>query len=159
MNPTSSDISSHKLVLSREFKASRERLWQAWTQPEQIQQWLGSGDDVEIESVLMDLRVGGKFRIQQKMEDGEYYTAAGTYLEVIAPERLVYTWDWEKDGRGTEFGELEGNETQVTVEFLPRGQKTEVVLTHEKFASIKSRDSHEGGWKSWMGRLAQFVEA
>jgi uncharacterized protein YndB with AHSA1/START domain len=106
----------------------------------------------------MDLRVGGKFRIQTKMDD-EFFTAAGTYLEVKTPERLVYTWDWEKDGGGTEFGELEGKETQVTVELRASSKGTQLVLTHEKFTSAESRDRHEGGWKDWLGRLAKFVEA
>ena len=59
--------------------------------------------------VHMDLREGGKFRIQMKSPDGEYFTAVGEFREVKAPERLVYTWDWEKEGSGTEFGEVEGN--------------------------------------------------
>ena len=68
--------------------------------------------------VHMDLRVGGKFRIQMKNPDGEYFTAVGEFREVKAPERLVYTWDWEKDGSGTEFGEVEGKTSLITVEFL-----------------------------------------
>jgi uncharacterized protein YndB with AHSA1/START domain len=106
----------------------------------------------------MDLRVGGKFRIQTKTPDGEFFTAAGTYLEVRAPERLVYTWDWEKDGTGTEFGELEGKETQVTLEFRASKKGTQLVLTHEKFASAESRDRHEGGWQNWLSKLAKFIE-
>jgi uncharacterized protein YndB with AHSA1/START domain len=117
------------------------------------------GEGVTIESVKVDLRVGGKFRIQQKMEDGEFYTAVGTYLEVKPLERLVYTWDWEKDGAGEEFGELEGNDTQVTVEFRVGGPGTQLVLTHEKFTSSQRRDRHEGGWTDWTGRLAKFLGA
>jgi uncharacterized protein YndB with AHSA1/START domain len=147
-----------RLVISRDFNAPRDRVWKAWTEPAQIKQWLGAGEGMKIESMKMDLRVGGKFRIQQKMADGEFYTAVGTYLEVKVPERLVYTWDWEKDGGGTEFGELEGSETQVTVEFQARGKQTHLVLTHEKFASAESRDRHEEGWQSWLGKLAKFVE-
>ena len=147
-----------KLVITREFDAPAELLWKAWTDPEQIKEWLDLSQGVTIESVKTDLRVGGKFRIQQKMADGEFFTAAGTYLEVKAPERLVYTWDWEKDGAGAEFGELEGNETQVTVEFRASGNRTQLVLTHEKFASAETRDRHEGGWQSWISRLAKFIE-
>ena len=150
----------HKLVVTRDFNAPRDLVWKAWTEPSQVKAWLWSGDgDMTLESVQMDLRVGGRFRIQQKTEDGEYYTAAGTYLEVNAPSRLVHTWDWEKDGSGTEFGELEGNETQVTVEFHERGKQTQVVLTHENFASEKSRDSHEHGWTRWLAQAAEFIEA
>lgn len=157
-NPTP-NTPNIKLVVSREFDAPRELVWKAWTEPGQIKEWLRLVEDMSIESVKVDLRVGGKFRIQTKMTDGEFFTAAGTYLEVKTPERLVYTWDWEKDGGGTEFGELEGRETQVTVEFRVGRKGTQLVLTHEKFASTESRDRHEGGWQNWLSKLAEFVEA
>jgi uncharacterized protein YndB with AHSA1/START domain len=151
---------THKLIVSREFEAPRDLVWKAWTDAGQVKAWLSLGEDSTIESVTMDLREGGRFRIQTKQkEDGEFFTAAGTYLEVKAPERLVYTWDWEKDGAGTEFGELEGKETQLTVEFREKGKRTELVLTQENFTSIESRDRHVGGWKGWLGRMAKFVEA
>ena len=160
-SPSASGIVTHKLVISREFKAPRELVWQAWTQPEHVKEWLSLGEDITIGSVKADLHTGGRFRIQQQMDDGEFYTAAGVYLEVKAPEKLVYTWDWEKDGAGEEYGELEGNPTQVTLQLYPsenNDQHTRLVLTHEKFATEKSRDSHQVGWTSWLGRLAQFVE-
>lgn len=150
---------SHTLVVKREFKAPRELVWKAWTDPAHMRQWLGAGEGMKVESVTMDLRAGGKFRIQQITEDGEYYTAAGTYLEVIPEKRLVHTWDWEKDGSGTAFGDLEGNETQVTVEFQPHGEQTLLVLTQEKFATVKSRDGHEEGWTQWLEKVAKSIEA
>lgn len=149
---------THKLVITREFEAPRPLVWKAWTDPEQTKAWLSMGEGMTIETVTMDLRVGGKFRIQTQRADGEFFTSAGTYLEVNPPERLVYTWDWEKDGAGTEFGELEGRETQVTVEFRDRGERTQLVLTHEKFASVESRDSHEDGWNDLLGRMAAFLK-
>jgi len=158
-NNPAPNIPNHKLVVSREFDAPRELVWKAWTEPQQIKQWLQLGEGMTIESVKMDLRLGGRFRIQTRMADGEFFTAAGRYLEVKPLERLVYTWDWEKDGGGTEFGELEGNETQVTVEFRASSTGTQLVLTHERFASAESRDRHEGGWTDWMSRLAKFIEA
>jgi uncharacterized protein YndB with AHSA1/START domain len=157
-NPTTNPTDC-KLVIAREFDAPRELVWKAWTEPGQIKEWLGLDGEVMVESVRVDLRVGGKFRTQIRSAEGEFFTAAGTYLEVKTPERLVYTWDWEKDGGGTEFGELEGNETQLTVEFRASGKQTQLVLTHEKFASVESRDRHEGGWQVWIGRLARFIAA
>ncbi len=156
-NPTPNPT-EYKLVVSREFNAARERVWQAWTQPEQIKSWLGGFSEMTVESARADLRVGGKFRIQLRQPDGEYFTAAGTYLEVKAPEKLVYTWDWEKDGAGAEFGELEGKETLLTIEFRAKGNRTELILTHERFTSIERRDRHEGGWKLWLEKLVPYVE-
>jgi uncharacterized protein YndB with AHSA1/START domain len=107
----------------------------------------------------MDLRVGGKYRIQMKTPDGEFFTAVGEFREVKAPERLVYTWDYEKDGSGAEFGEVEGKPSLITVEFLKRGERTEFVLTHSRFASVESRDNHARGWGNGVESFAKFVEA
>ena len=149
---------THKLVVVRDFEAPRELVWRAWTDPSQTKQWLGF-EHMAVESIVADLQVGGRFRIQmKKADDGEYYTAVGTYLEVKTLERLVYTWDWEKDGAGTEFGEVEGNDTQVTVELHPNGKFTRLILTHEKFLSAQRRDNHEKGWNDWLERMAKFVE-
>jgi uncharacterized protein YndB with AHSA1/START domain len=156
-NPT--DTPNHKLVIMREFEVPSELVWKAWTEPSQVKAWLELGEETTIESVKMDLRVGGKFRIQTKDDEGEYFTAAGTYLEVKPTEKLVYTWDWEKDGSEKEFGELEGDESQLTVEFRPSGNKTQLVLTHERFSSVEKRDRHEGGWTKWVDRLAKFIKA
>ena len=155
-NPTEPAV-DRMLIITREFDAPRDLVWRAWTEPEQIKQWLRADDGMVVESVKTDLRIGGRFRTQMKSSDGEYYTAAGHYLEVKPPERVVYTWDWEKDGSGTEFGEMEGNQSRVTVELRAIGKRTELVLTHENLASKKSRDSHQKGWTTWLERMAKFI--
>ncbi|MEZ5405748.1 MAG: SRPBCC domain-containing protein [Verrucomicrobiia bacterium] len=157
-NDLTTSTSDLTLVLTHEFNVPRELVWKAWTEPEQVKKWMELGENITMESVQVDLRVGGKFRSQIKMADGEFFTVVGTYLEVKAPERLVCTSDWEKDGSGTGFGELEGNETQVTVELLVSGKGTQVVLTHEKFTSIEMRDQNEQAWQSWMRGLTKFLE-
>jgi uncharacterized protein YndB with AHSA1/START domain len=146
------------LVLTRLLNAPQELAFKAWTTPEHIQQWMRPEPGMEVPRASMDLRVGGKFRIQMKQPDGEYFTAVGEFREVKAPERLVYTWDWEKDGSGAEFGEVEGKTSLITVEFLKRGNKTEFVMTHSRFATVQSRDSHAQGWGRALESFAGFVE-
>src|SRR6185295_5984185 len=114
------------LVIKRTLNASPKRAFHVWTAPEDIQQWMRPEPGMVVPSVKLDLRVGGKFRIQMKNPDGEFFTAVGAFQEVKAPERLVYTWDWEKDGGGTEFGEVEGKPSLITVEFVKRGEQTEM---------------------------------
>ena len=146
------------LILKRMLSAPPERAFRAWTSPEHIQQWMRPDPSLEIPLVSMDLRVGGKFRIQMRKPNGEFFTAAGEFREVKAPERLVYTWDWEKDGSGTEFGELEGKTTLITVEFIKRGEQTELVFTHSRFATSESRDNHARGWTNGLDSFAKFVQ-
>ena len=146
------------LILRRILKAPPELAFKAWTTAEHIQQWMRPEPGMVVPFASMDLRVGGKFRIQMKHADGEFFTAAGEFREVKPPERLVYTWDGEKDGSGTEFGELDGKPTLMTVEFLKRGNQTEFVLTHSRFATPESRDNHAKGWSRIADSFAAFVE-
>ena len=146
------------LILKRVLNATPERAFQAWTTPEHIQQWMRPEPGMVVSLASMDLRVGGKFRIQMKMPDGEFFTAVGEFREVKPPTRLVYTWDWEKDGSGAEFGEVEGKTSLVTVEFLKHGRQTELVLTHSRFATVQSRDSHAQGWVKLVESFAALVE-
>src|SRR6266852_2787555 len=144
------------LEIKRLIKAPRERVFEAWTDPEQLKKWFGPDDDMVVPLAKVDLRVGGKYRIQMKRPDGEFHTAVGTYREVNPPERLVFTWAWEKDGSKPDFGEVEPSEMLVTLEFHARGQQTELVLRQERFASVESRDRHEQGWTGCFDKLEKF---
>ena len=146
------------LIVRRTLNAPQELAFKAWTTPEHIQQWMCPEPGMVVPCAIMDLRVGGKLRIQMKKPDGEFFTAAGEFREVKPPERLVYTWDWEKDGSGTEFGEVEGKTTQITVEFLKRGKQTDFVLTHTRFATTEARDNHARGWSKIANTFAAFLE-
>jgi uncharacterized protein YndB with AHSA1/START domain len=146
------------LILRRLLNAPQERAFKVWTSAEHIQQWMKPEPGMAVPLTSIDLRAGGKYRIQMKMPDGEFFTAVGEFKEVKAPERLVYTWDWEKDGSGAEFGEVEGKPSLITVEFLKRGEQTEIVLTHSRFATVESRDSHAQGWSKLVDSFASSVE-
>lgn len=146
------------LVLRRLLKAPQERAFRAWTSAEHIQQWMRPEPGMVVPNAQMDLRVGGKFRIQMRNPAGEYFTAVGEFREVKVPERLVYTWDWEKDGGGTDFGEVEGKPSLITVDFLKRGEQTEFVMTHTRFVTVESRDAHAEGWTRALESFARFLE-
>jgi len=158
MNTTKMTGENIKLQITRVFDAPRELVFKAWTDANHFKQWFGAAacDGASLQSVKLDARVGGKYRLQVRRPDGEFFTTVGTYREVKPPERLVFTWAFEKDGSGDEFGEVEPPETLVTIEFKAHGQRTELILTHEKFASAESRDRHEQGWTRCLGSLGQF---
>ncbi|HEX3856836.1 MAG TPA: SRPBCC domain-containing protein [Verrucomicrobiae bacterium] len=148
-----------KLQLTRVFDVPRELVFKAWTDANQFKQWFGAAacDGGSLQSVKVDARVGGKYRLQMQKADGEFFTTVGVYREVKPPERLVFTWAFEKDGSSDDFEEVEPPEMLVTLEFKARGKQTELVLTHEKFASVESRDRHEEGWGRCLDSLGKFV--
>ena len=75
------------LIIKRMLKAPPELAFRAWTTAEHIQQWMRPEPGMEIPMASMDLRVGGKYRIQMQNPGGEFFTAAGEFREVQAPER------------------------------------------------------------------------
>jgi uncharacterized protein YndB with AHSA1/START domain len=151
--------SNLQLKLSRVFDAPRELVFKAWTDANQFKEWFGAAacEGSSLQSMKVDARVGGKYRLQVRRADGDFFTTVGIYHEVKPPERLAFTWSFEKDGSGEEFGEVEPPEMLVTVEFHARGKQTELILTHEKFASVESRDRHEDGWTRCLDSLGKFV--
>jgi uncharacterized protein YndB with AHSA1/START domain len=138
------------LRLRRVFKAPREAVFAAWTNPEQMKKWVIPEPGFVTPEVEVDLRIGGKYRIQMLSPKGNFHTAVGVYREVSAPEKLVFSWSWlEYPMHG---------ETQVTIEFLERGGETEMLFTHEFFPNKDSRDDHNRGWSGAIGHLQTFVE-
>ena len=138
------------LVLRRRYKAPRERVYAAWTQPETAAQFSAPGD-VAIADIAMDVRVGGQFRIAMLRPDGETWVVRGVYRDVREPERLSMTWRWEEDDPAAE------HESLLTLEFHDSDGGTEMVLTHERFADTESRDGHEKGWNAIADQLGEVV--
>ena len=139
MSETHTPVAVPALVLRRTYKASRQRVFEAWTKPELAVKFLGPGD-VTVPEIEMDVRTGGTYRLVMLMTDGERMTVGGTYREVRAPERLSMTWRWEEDEPANEL------DTLLTLDFKEVAGGTELVLTHEQLASVESRDRHAHGW-------------
>ncbi len=115
-----------------------EKVYKTWTEPEHISKWFGCGKTAEVK-VDQDLRVGGNFRVEMHCTDGEVAVVHGTYKEIIANKKLVYTWT----NNSVEFP---AENTLVTVEFIAKGNETELALKHENFTRPVSAQGHSMGW-------------
>ena len=100
----------------------------------------------------MDLRVGGRYVLRMRADDGRIYAVGGEYREVERPRRLVYTWCWE----GTD-GPEPGAVSLVTVEFHAQEGGTTVVLEHSGLTTEQSRTGHESGWIGTLDNLARRI--
>lgn len=110
--------------------------------------WFAPSDEFQTPEVEADVRVGGRYRIVMRAPGGEWHRVGGIYREVAPPRKLVFTWAWESTPE---------RESLVTVEFIARGNETELVLLHERFADAAVRDRHEQGWQGCLGRLPQVL--
>ena len=110
--------------------------------------------DGDMRVVEMDLRAGGRYRLEGRIGD-KPWAVWGTYREVTPPSKLVYTWSWENDPA---LGEPLASGSVVSVEFHERGAETEVVVTHEGFATERARTEHNAGWVGCLERLGGIAE-
>jgi len=137
------------LQLKRTFAAPRERVFRAWTDARQFAQWFAPTTDYKTIITELDLRVGGKYRLEMHHKGGNVHQLFGTYRLVKPPEKLVFTWRWQKDENVPD--------SLVTVEFHDQGGSTEVCLTHEHFQNAEERNKHNEGWTGCIEQLARFV--
>ena len=136
------------LQVKRTFAAPRERVFRAWTEPTELAQWFRPTPDHRTVVPEMELRVGGRYAIEIHHKGGNVHKVSGTYREIKAPEKIVFSWAWEHD---------RASESVVTVEFFDLGPSTEVSITHEQLPSTASRDQHIGGWTGCFDQFAQYL--
>lgn len=147
-----------KLQIRRTFTAAREKVYQAWTQRQVIEEWMCR--DVPTQRATfqeLDVRVGGRFLMEVTDSlTGATFICAGVYREVKSSEKLVFTWAWKKRSAGKDVPL--GEETQVTLEFLEKGGGTEMVLTHELFRDEKAAKETNAGWQGCFDAMAKVLE-
>ena len=81
------------ISITRVIRAPRERVWQEWTEPERFADWFGApGGEIPLETVTMDVRPGGAWRLTMYAGPQRHEIKwKGEYVEVVPPERLVFT--------------------------------------------------------------------
>jgi uncharacterized protein YndB with AHSA1/START domain len=137
------------LTLKRRLNAPPAQVYAAWTDPEKIARWFGPAQ-VVAGSVRADIdaRIGGRYRVSFKMQDGEHHEVAGVYREMVPNQRLTFSWAWHSTPE---------RESQVTVSLKPDGDGTLLTLHHEQLFDQAARDGHESGWIGTLDKLEKYV--
>lgn len=148
--PASSD---RELAISRIIDAPRERVFEAWTR--QLPQWWGP-HRMTTPVCEMDLRPGGVFRTVMRAPDGTEYPTKGVFLEVVEPERIVFT-DAYDEGRQPSPDAF----FTATTTFEDQGGKTKFTARAVNW-TVANREKHEQmgfqqGWGESLDRLAALV--
>ncbi len=145
--PKSDVAAKPSLTLKRRLNAPPPKVFQAWTEPKAMMQWFAPSHCVT-ERAESEPRVGGRFRVVMRENNGEVHDVSGIYREVVLHEKLVFTWAWRTTRE---------RESLVTVLIRPDGDGTLLTLTHEQFFDEKARDDHRSGWTGALDKLAQYL--
>lgn len=147
-----SKVAKRELTIMRVFQAPRALVWRAFTEPEHLMKWWGPTHHPAIH-MSMDVRPGGQWRnCLRSVETGKELWQHGVFHEVVAPERLVFSFVWEEEGE-------RGVENIVTITLADQGPKTLLTLHQAPFQSSGERDGHGEGWGSSFDRLAAHLDA
>ncbi|WP_208996200.1 SRPBCC family protein [Pseudovibrio ascidiaceicola] len=140
------------LRITRDFKASPEKVFDAWTNPEMLVQWWGP-EGMSTPECEMYVRTGGKWKTTMtSSKEGGAYTVSGIYKVLDRPSRLCFTWGWTNDG-------VRGHETDVEVTFEAIENGTRMTMVQRVFADPEQTKNHDQGWSSSFNDLQRFVEA
>ena len=124
--------SDRELAMIRSFDAPRGLVWDAWTKPELLKQWLGVRGGWTFAVCEVDLKVGGKYRYVWRGPSGAEMGMGGVFREVAKPERIVATEKFDESW-------YEGDAMDTTT-FVERGGQTTVTTT-VRYASKAVRDA------------------
>lgn len=135
----------------RSFKASPERVFDAWLDLNKAKRFLFAFPGSELIKTEIDARVGGRYSFVMR-RGAETLTHEGEYLEIDRPRKLVFTFAVK---------ELSPNHDRVTIEISPEGEGCQVRLRNEMNAEDweKYGTQTEAGWSSILGGLADLLDA
>jgi uncharacterized protein YndB with AHSA1/START domain len=141
------------LVITRTFDAPRALVWELWSDPKHFKHWMGPRDHPVVYTEG-EFRRGGKWRgCLRNIATGEELWQSGVYLEIKEPERLVFTFAWDRaDGSRSP-------ETEITVLLAEQQGKTVMTFCQAMFETTEARDGHRLGWNSAFDRLAEYLQA
>jgi len=133
------------LTATRTIKASPQRIFEAWLDPAMMTRFMFPRPDMHVREARCEPRVGGTFFVLMVGEKD--YPHSGTYKEITPYSRLVFTWEapWSAP------------DSTVEIVLTPVEGGTEVALTHIRFMTQESRDSHALGWAGILASLDALV--
>ena len=134
----------------RVFDAPRELVWKEWTEPERFADWFGGiQSEVPLDTVSMDVRAGGVWRLTMYAEPGRRVIHwKGEFREVVEPERLVFT----VSDRPDDVYEL------VTVVLADLGDgRTEMRFEQRGHMSAELFARAESGWGMFFDVIAKHL--
>ena len=120
--------------------ASPETVWEFLVDPDKATRWMGL-------TASFDPSPGGEYRVG--VIPG--HTAAGEFVELDPPRRLVFTWGWEPGHEGASA--VPPGSSTIEIELVPSGEGTILRFRHHGLPDTKAAESHGHGWDHYLERL------
>ena len=159
---STTQIKDTDIVITREFAAPRQLVWDAWTKPEQIEKWFGpKGFTTRVDE--QDFKVGGRSSYVMIDAAGAEYPATGVFKEIVPIEKIVSSADGFDDDFVAKHPEMDlPKESMVLTclfDDLDKRTKLTLITSH---STVEDKKKHEAmgvveGWNSSFDKLAEYL--
>ena len=149
-----SEIGDDPVLVEGLFAAPVERLYRAWTEPDDIMKWFGR-DAASLNSVELDLREGGRVCFEFKTTEHFRSAIEGVCKTVKENQCIAFTWCHVVVSKGGD--ETRSPESLVTVMFEAEGAGTRVRLRHEGIHQDDTRQNVGEGWNNSFALLQEII--
>ena len=129
------------------LKATRKKVWEAWTEPEFILQQFGSDPNGKGVSAKLNVEQGGSYEITFKDGDGTEHTCMGKYFIVENFRQLLFTWEWKNEP---------GVESLVYILLDSINNNTVMIFEHKNLGTA-SAHNYFAGWKETFLKLERVL--
>lgn len=132
----------------RKLNAPARAVYNAWTDPTILAKWLAPGADT-VTSITLDLRKGGRYRLEGVNGDGKPYAFSGTYIDIVDGSRIAMSWVYDGPVPALRTG------SSIVVADIKQLKPdiTELTLTHEKLSARDEAEIYRVSWTECMGKL------
>lgn len=131
----------------RMLKAPPEKVFAAFAEPSLVARWLRPSLDVKLTVLAFDFRLGGGYRFAYDVSDAQRMVVGGTFRAIEVPSRIVFSWLIEPPD------EHAGIDSEVTVQLVPRGSSTELIIRHAELGRADADLRHDQGWRGALDLL------
>ncbi|MBW4707353.1 SRPBCC domain-containing protein [Roseobacter sp. YSTF-M11] len=149
-----SPAGKNPVVISAVFPASSERLFDAWTQADDLRRWFGN-DPSDLSAIELDLKVGGLWRFHMRTTSNKSECLEGHYIEIRRPRRLRFSWTHVVVTHDDVVKHTPPS--QVDVQFEPMGAATRLTLEHKEISTRSGRLGVGTGWHNSLKALSHLL--
>jgi uncharacterized protein YndB with AHSA1/START domain len=134
-----------RITLTRRMAASLDTVFEALVTAEGMAGWWGP-DQGPVLIAESDPRVGGRYRVRFRMEDGSEHEASGEFLVLDRPNRVVLSFRWIGDAD-------DSGPSQIEISLRSLGDETELTFVQSGLRDEEVQQSHEDGWSRSLDKL------
>ena len=149
---TGKPVTHGTVIVERTFSATPARVFAAWSDPKQRQQWDIPSEGWVVAEYRHDFRIGGEEYNRFGPKESPQYIVTGTYLDIVPDQRIV--------SAGTmHFGDLRSSSTLFTLELTATASGTRVKMTDQSvyYGGGEEASDRNEGWNEIADRLERFL--